>query len=336
MWPSKVKPYSGIFVKKQYDILKEQPDLDIELFTHKRRITSGLGSLLKYIKVYLRFIPKIFNKYSIIHLHFFYPLIVCAYVYKLFRPDTKLIVTFHGSDIKKHIKEGWERKIFLKLAKCVDYTVSVGSELAEIIESKLELKVDIVLNAGIDFSVFKKIENIKKIYDFTFVGSLTEIKGFDTFIEALNAITGRNISCCIVGSGHLSHQIDNLNSNISTDFFDFQPQSEIAKLMNKSRFIVLPSRNESFGLAVAEGMGCGVPAIVSDEGGLKKQITNELNGFVMQEYTAECLATNMEKSLSIDEVTYNKLCANALKSNLESSLETVCDKLVEIYNNLES
>jgi glycosyltransferase involved in cell wall biosynthesis len=46
---------------------------------------------------------------------------------------------------------------------------------------------------------------------------------------------------------------------------------------------VSPSREDSFGLPVAEAMACGLPAITSANAGVSSLIHNSVDGFVMRE-----------------------------------------------------
>lgn len=84
MYPSKQKSYAGIFVKNQFEqlqqIVEEQDRL--EIFYMKRVFTSKIGSAIKYIVAFFRFIPYLFKKFDIVHVHYFYPLILLAWLHK--------------------------------------------------------------------------------------------------------------------------------------------------------------------------------------------------------------------------------------------------------------
>jgi len=335
MWPSKEKAYSGIFVKNQYLELKKYLGNDLDVFYLKRTFTSTFGSILKYLKAFLRFFPVFFKRYDIVHLHFFYPLIYFVWLYKKLHPKTKVVVTFHGSDISEKINEG-NREHFSKIAKCVDFTIPVGKQLAEAGESKLGLKVGKVLSAGVDANVFyKDREGMDKLYDYIFVGSFLPVKGIDILLDVIEDLP-KDFSFCIVGKGDL--YIDRIKKMID-DGIDItlkidQPQHELRKLYNQSKFLVQPSREEGFGLVVAEGMFCGLPALVSNVGGFKDQVVNGKNGYLFEKEDRSQLYEYMLALKKINEEEYNKLCRKALISSSKLSLQNVCGRLYKIYLNL--
>ena len=56
-------------------------------------------------------------------------------------------------------------------------------------------------------------------------------------------------------------------------------QIDVQPLLACSDVFLLPSEEESFGLALLEGMSCGVPAVTSDAGGLAQLVENGRNGY---------------------------------------------------------
>jgi glycosyltransferase involved in cell wall biosynthesis len=172
MYPSPEKKYSGIFVKNQYEQLQQilKQGEEIELFYMKRTFTSLFGSIKKYILAFFRFIPHYFKKYDVIHLHSFYPLIFVTWLYKLFYPKTKLVVTFHGTDVNQQVNKRNE-KLMQFLSKKINFTIPVGKEVAKNVSEKLNLPIGKILPVGVNSNVFYPEKNIKKEYDFLFVGS---------------------------------------------------------------------------------------------------------------------------------------------------------------------
>ena len=114
VYPSKVQPFSAIYVRNLFKSLSERTDVSI--FYIERSFTSLSGSIKKYFKGFIKFIPFLFRKYDILHLHFYYPsFIILAHAYKFFHPGTKLVVTFHMSKRFKGLMQ-W---IFSRLLKKV-------------------------------------------------------------------------------------------------------------------------------------------------------------------------------------------------------------------------
>jgi glycosyltransferase involved in cell wall biosynthesis len=57
-------------------------------------------------------------------------------------------------------------------------------------------------------------------------------------------------------------------------------QDQVLPLLSISDVFLLPSAQESFGLAALEAMACGVPVIASRVGGLPEVIDHEQTGFL--------------------------------------------------------
>ena len=336
-YPSREKKYSGIFVKNQYEELKsilESEDV-LEIFYMRRQLTSKFGTILKYFKAFLHFIPFLFRKYDVVHLHFFHPLIYFVWLYKKLHTTTKIVVTFHGSDINNKVNKNNVNR-FREISKCIDFTIPVGNELAYAIRSKLSLEIGKVLPAGVDSKIFFKNNFfIKKSYDYMFVGSFLPVKGIDILLEVIEK-SPRNVSFCIVGKGKLYE--DKINELIAKGYnitlkID-QSQQELSKLYNSSRFLVQPSRSEGFGLVVAEGMFCGLPAIVSNIGGFRDQVIHGKNGFLFEVGNVRQLLDQIVYLQSLSKENYDALSKNAIKTSEMLSLQNVCKELKDIYKNL--
>lgn len=328
MYPSKQKPYAGVFVVNQFNALRDA-GLDIDLFAMPRTYTNTLGSILKYTKFFLAFVPKLFRKYDVIHLHYFVPLILCVWSYKLLRPKTKVVATFHGSDINKNIGSKTSRRIFSFFAKKVDFTIAVGQDLGQTITEKLGLKVDAVLPAGVDQKVFYVVPGTEKLFDFIFVGSFTHNKGMEELIATIKTLDSDTLRFCFVGSGPYLDKLLELNQKYSITILENQTQPQLRGLYNASRFFILPSKSEAFGLVASEALYCGVPAIVSTAGGLKEQITEGKTGYFAS--TKEEILERIVELSHIDADEYANLSANAAASNKQFSLQHITQELIRIY-----
>lgn len=336
MYPSDEKPYAGIFIKNQYEYLRDVLKKDIEIFYMKRTFTAKIGSIIKYLRAFILFIPYYLKNYDIIHVHHFFPIYILAYCYKILHPETTIIVTFHGGDTVEKINGGAFRRILVSLAKKCDYVISVGKDLGVEIEKKLLLKVNRVLSAGINKRTFYKLDDIEKEYDFIFAGSFYFIKGIDILLNAIEKLNDRKIKFCFVGSGPYYEQINQLSKTYNITIKTNQTQEQLRDLYNRSKFLILPSRADAFGLVVTEALYCGTPAIVSNIGGLKEQIIDGVNGFILENNTPEDIYNKISSLMQISDEEYKRLANNAENSNASFSLEYVCNELLDIYKHVIS
>lgn len=85
-------------------------------------------------------------------------------------------------------------------------------------------------------------------------------------------------------------------------------QTDIRPYLEKSLFIVLPSLADGFGMAVMEGMSAGLPAIVTDNCGVKMAIDDGENGWMVPPSSVEILAETIEKAFSNSDTTREMGC----------------------------
>jgi glycosyltransferase involved in cell wall biosynthesis len=94
--------------------------------------------------------------------------------------------------------------------------------------------------------------------NFIFVGRFIHRKGIDILLEAFSQFYQdfQDWTLTLIGSGDL---IKN-TSYPGVQVMEFQPSDKIASLMRKSRFLILPSREEHWGVVVHEAAlsGCGI------------------------------------------------------------------------------
>jgi len=334
MYPSKQKPYSGIFVKNQFEGLQAYFKKEsIKSFFMKRTFTSRFGSAFKYIIAFLKFTPNYAKKYDVIHLHFFMPLIIPVIISKVFNPNVKIVVTFHGSDVKNYFNTRLSGSFFSYIAKRVDFVIAVGNDLKEEIEVKLNRKVNKVLSAGVNQKVFYH-QVIEKQYDFIFVGSFIERKGVDKLLEAIKILNCKSLNFCFVGSGPMIEDIRALKNQFNITIKENVTQEELRLLYNQSRFFILPSIYEPFGLVATEAIYSGTPAITSTSGGLKEQIQIGKNGFLIYENIPEKIAETMKMATNIDGEDYFNLVESTKNSNQEYSMDNILQQTKNIYLNL--
>lgn len=151
---------------------------------------------------------------------------------------------------------------------------------------------------GADPHIFhSKVEAHLRPKRILFVGRLNDRKGV---LELANAFTGLHQefpdwSLEIVGSGPLRESLPRVPS---IKLRDFQQPPVIASLMNQSRILVLPSREEHWGLVVHEAALCGCALALEERIGSAADFTGKWNAVLF-------------KGTKVDEIQ------NALRSMFE-------------------
>ena len=332
MWPSEQKPYSGVFVKNQVDQYSGDKRIEVDYHCLRRSFTGRIGSALKYIAFFASFAKKhLFRPYDVLHIHYFFPTAILGVAYKFMRPRTSLVVTFHGTDITHFMSLSVLRALGRWLIQHVDVSIAVSASMADKIEEVLGVRCQHIFSAGVRADLFYPESSSRKDFDFIFVGSFIERKGFDLLIDACKRISTAKLRLAFIGSGNLIEKIDELNECHEAMTIENLSQSELREAFSRSRYHVLPSRYEPFGLVVTEAMFCGVPVIGSRVGGIPDQIQDEVTGWLVEPGNAEALQKTMMAAIEIPEYRYEAMVQACLQSNRENALSVVCDKQLLIY-----
>ncbi|MCV2883274.1 glycosyltransferase [Aestuariibacter sp. AA17] len=327
MGPSDLHPEGGQFVVNQVAAVKKYTDdVDVDFFYLTLDKRNMLHAVLRYPLFLLRFIWKYvfsFQRLDVIHVHFYFPTILLAVIYRLFRNSkVKILVTFHGSDVYAYQPPS---KIYRAMLKYVDEGIFVSEQLR--IRANLPIGQQTVLSAGIkdDFRVLGRVE---KRFDFIFVGRLIELKGAKRLIKLLENMP-ENMTCVVVGRGPYATRIEELSEKQSNiHHVDFASPTEIAQLMNASRLLINLSAFESFGLVMTEANACGIPVLATDTDGAQAQIRDGQNGFIVPNDDAWIHSNIIDAIIRCQGVTLDSV--NIARANTHR-LSNIAKSLIQRY-----
>ncbi len=136
----------------------------------------------------------------------------------------------------------------------------------------------------------------------------------------------------IVGSGEKTSEYKNLVKKLNLDkhvnFLGRKKKEEIAELMRKSTFFVLPSLWENLPCVIIEALSCGLPVVATRVGGIPEIINNK-NGVLVKPSDSEELATAMEWMMdNFDKFSFAEIAKEAHK---KYSYDTVGEKITKFY-----
>jgi N-acetyl-alpha-D-glucosaminyl L-malate synthase BshA len=77
-------------------------------------------------------------------------------------------------------------------------------------------------------------------------------------------------------------------------------QDRVVPLLSAADVFLLPSEQESFGLAALEGMACGLPVVASRVGGLPEVVEHGVSGFLHDPTDLEGMAASVVRLLTDD------------------------------------
>ena len=177
------------------------------------------------------------------------------------------------------------------------------------------------------------------------VGPVTKTKGHDVLIEALGQLADDSWRLTCVGSldrdpelvSLLRARVIGLGLGGRVDFRGPLGTAALGAAYAVSDLVVLASRRESFGMVVTEGLARGLPAVVSDVGGLPSALgrlpDGRLPGALVPGDDVSALAQALRRWLRDDEHRSAARAAAGLRRaclpDWSTTAERVAEALVE-------
>lgn len=138
------------------------------------------------------------------------------------------------------------------------------------------------------------------------VGSLNYQKGIQFLIRAMPRILKEfpNVKLEIVGEGTykkvLQSEVDSLKLKNKVIFAGFV--KNIYERIEKFDVYIQPSISESFGLAIIQAMGMGIPVVATTTGGIPEVVTTGKSGFLVPASSPKALAQGVLELLRDPEM----------------------------------
>lgn len=158
---------------------------------------------------------------------------------------------------------------------------------------------------------------------FVFVGRLEIEKGVDTLVMAFALLRRRvpDARLRIVGRGPLRDSLeqmcDRLGQKDAIEFRGWRDPEEVERELDDAWALVAPSRwIEPQGLVATEALVRGVPAIVTDHGGLAEQVEPDVGGLCVPPDDVSALASAMEQIACGEKFRSHRLPADVVASSL--------------------
>lgn len=151
---------------------------------------------------------------------------------------------------------------------------------------------------GADHGVFVRGKHLgQRERTFIYVGQLIHRKGLDLLAEAVDTLRrgGSAVTVDLFGTGDLHRNLAQREGLVVNDFLQ---SADIAKRLAESRFLILPSREEHWGLVVHEAACCGCGIILSSNVASRHDLLTEKNGWCFASGDSRQLAQVLEKALA--------------------------------------
>lgn len=135
--------------------------------------------------------------------------------------------------------------------------------------------------------------------DFAFVGQFVPRKGIRCMIDAIRRLraAGKQFSFVAIGEGPLRQQLEEGGFQVEP----FSGSEVVAALLRKTRFLILPSNEEHWGVVVHEAALSGCGLILSQTVGSCAEFAGSRNSWRFQPGDVNALAEAMQQALDLDE-----------------------------------
>ncbi|MDR1633096.1 MAG: glycosyltransferase [Dysgonamonadaceae bacterium] len=295
-------------------------------------------------------LKKVFAEFKpdIVHFHLPNPL-GSVYLLSLIPENVKLIVHWHSDIVEQGFLYTFYRPIEKKLLQRADKilvtspTYVAGSKPLSFWKNKLHVIPNTVNTQKLtlvegDTQAIEKIRDRyagKKII-FTF-GRHVPYKGLAYLIEAIPDISSE-CEVVIAGKGPLTERLKKMSDAPNLHFIGKLDDAELRSYLYASHVFAFPSitRNEAFGIALAEAMYCGLPAVTFTipDSGVNWVCIDKETGLESENGNSKALAEAINRLLE-DSALRDSLGASASERvrNL-FVIEAIKDDLQQIYNDL--
>jgi D-inositol-3-phosphate glycosyltransferase len=103
------------------------------------------------------------------------------------------------------------------------------------------------------------------------VGKLTQMKGWDRLERLVRRLRGVARFVILIGHGHVHYPVS-IGDERHVCFLQDVADDDLPALYRSSDYLLSTSRWEGFGLAIAEALACGVPALLPDQLGVASEL----------------------------------------------------------------
>ncbi len=338
------------------ELLKYIDKKKVKLF---RLPVHSKNPLLILINIFILTFIVLFYKINILHVRSRAPAWSCYYVSKITR--CKLVTTFHGTyNFNSSIKKKYNA-IMLQSDCVIAGSNFIFSHIKEKYPEYISrIKKFLVIFRGINTEYYDP-DNIKEADRIKFLkklnidankkiilmpGRLTEWKGQEIFIEALNDLKikygYKNFIAILLGSDQgrkiykkkLIRLIERFRLNNEVIFLEHAPSMPVA--YSVSNVIVSASiEPEAFGRISVEAQSMKKPIVASDIGGSRETIVNNKTGLLFSSNDNHSLSEKLDFIFRLDDTSLNVMGNNGRKNvQKKFNVEKMCFSTYSEYKKL--
>src|SRR5439155_12411876 len=126
---------------------------------------------------------------------------------------------------------------------------------------------------------FRRSYGVEQPLRLLYVGRVSVEKNLPMLMEILRRLYSvrRDMALIVVGDGPYRQQMQQESRSLPVHFLGMRSDKELVQLYQHADLLLFPSRTDTLGQVVMEAQACGLPALVSDEGGPREIVDDELS-----------------------------------------------------------
>lgn len=272
---------------------------------------------------------------DIVHAHYAVPNAASAYLAKkICNNSTKVVTTLHGTDsylVGSHPSYKEVTQFSMQESDALT-TVSKYLRARTLADFDISREIRVIPNF-VDPQRFRKFKRNRAQKIVCHSSNFRPIKRIPDIIKAFKIISNE-IDCklVLIGDGPEHPEAEGLTRTLGiSENVEFLGNVEnVQEIVGRADLFLLPSEDESFGLAALEAMSCGVPVVATNVGGLKELISHGVDGYLTEVGDPEALANCSLEILQNPELQ-EELGSNARAKVLKTYTP---DKIVPQYEDL--
>ncbi len=318
----------------------EVAEADYPLFEYPPYDTALASKMVDVVK---------YENLDLLHVHYAIPHAAVAYMAKKILLTegryVPVITTLHGTDITLVGKHRTFAPVVAFSINKSDGVTAVSQYLSKQTKDhfKINTEIEVIYNF-IDFDRFKKVDkdHFKKLIApngeriLTHVSNFRKVKRVEDVIQIFKRVYEEVPSkLLLIGDGPERQNLEELCREIGLchEIRFLGKQDAVEELLNISDLFIIPSANESFGLAALEAMACEVPVISSNVGGLPEVNIHGETGFLSDVGNVDEMAENAIRILKDEEIlrTFRK---NALAQAKRFDIKNILPKYEAYYEHI--
>jgi glycosyltransferase involved in cell wall biosynthesis len=162
-------------------------------------------------------------------------------------------------------------------------------------------------------------------------------KGIRLLIEAVAELAPEfpELKLVLAGDGFERPELEQRSRDLGiasrVTFLGSVPNHELPGWYRAAAVSVIPSLEEGFGIPAAEAMGCGIPVVATDAGGLVEVVEHGVTGIIVQKGDSHALAQALRALLEDEELRARMGAAGCRRARELFSWDRTVESFDQIY-----